>query len=449
MNFIKKILPVILVVFTIALLGSSANAEKESVEVNNYLIHAEDEIENGNFDKALEYYDQAIQKYPSFVESYAYKAELLEELKRSDEAISEYEEALKIEPNNITIVLDFMNLYYSHDNFEEAAKLLDKAVALDPKHSIALYNRACVYSILNKKGEAIDSLKESILYDINAKANAMKDTDFENIRTEVAFQALMATNVRLDGQFLELEKAPIEKNGRILLPLRGIFEGLGAKINWNNKTKTIEAVKGNITISLQIGRSVSKVNKETKKLDVPATIVNGSTYVPVRFVSEALGADVKYYSSLKLIDIYTKDADKRSLSKEESEKIITELDKTVDKFVIDGIYRDPYNLESTEAIIFFSVKDISNLEKFKSLDDNIKAKYLNDYAQENWGDVLGCEVVHLNFIFDGRIYYSIDTKYEAASSSLEIKEYKKGLNFNVVVQDREKNTYKYYYSSAQ
>lgn len=95
----------------------------------------------------------------------------------------------------------------------------------------------------------------------------------------------------------------IIKSGSTLVPLRGIFESLGATVQWNQSTKTIDASKGNTKIWLKIGSKTTKVNGKTVTIAVPAQIVNGSTLVPLRFISEVLGANVQWTQASKTIDI--------------------------------------------------------------------------------------------------------------------------------------------------
>ena len=83
-------------------------------------------------------------------------------------------------------------------------------------------------------------------------------------------------------------------DGRTLLPLRSLFESLGAEVNWNAKSNTVIATKGSTKVELTINSKTVKINGMTKTLDVPAKLINGSTMVPVRFVSEALGAEVEW-----------------------------------------------------------------------------------------------------------------------------------------------------------
>ncbi|MEJ8547237.1 copper amine oxidase N-terminal domain-containing protein [Brevibacillus borstelensis] len=97
----------------------------------------------------------------------------------------------------------------------------------------------------------------------------------------------------IDGQLQTFQKPPVEIDGRTLVPLRAIFEALGAKVDWDEATQTVTATKDNNTIQLTIGSKVAYKNGKKINLDVPAQLYNGdTTMVPIRFVSEALGAKV-------------------------------------------------------------------------------------------------------------------------------------------------------------
>lgn len=103
--------------------------------------------------------------------------------------------------------------------------------------------------------------------------------------------------VYIDHQRLYLDVAPVIDQGRTLVPMRKIFERLGAEIGWDEGTKTVTAVKGDLEIKLTAGKTTVLVNGKKVKLDVPAKVINGRTLVPMRFVGETLGAKVNYVTS--------------------------------------------------------------------------------------------------------------------------------------------------------
>jgi len=84
------------------------------------------------------------------------------------------------------------------------------------------------------------------------------------------------------------------EHGVTLVPLRGIFEELGAEVTWNRENKTVYASKGNVSIALKIGSTNAKINGNTVTLSVPAQANSGQTLVPLRFISESLGANVQW-----------------------------------------------------------------------------------------------------------------------------------------------------------
>ena len=93
--------------------------------------------------------------------------------------------------------------------------------------------------------------------------------------------------------------APIELQGeivggRFLVPMRSIFEGLGAAVEWDGTTRTVTGIRGDTTVSLVIDNRNAVVNGEGIQLDVPAQLVANRTYVPASFVARALGADVSW-----------------------------------------------------------------------------------------------------------------------------------------------------------
>lgn len=113
--------------------------------------------------------------------------------------------------------------------------------------------------------------------------------------------------IEIYGREVKFDVMPVNINGRVLVPLRGIFETLGAKVSWDDATKTVNATREDTSISLTIDKNVAVVNDKEVSLDVPATIIESRTLVPVRFVSEALGEKVDWIDSTKTVVIVSKD----------------------------------------------------------------------------------------------------------------------------------------------
>ena len=96
---------------------------------------------------------------------------------------------------------------------------------------------------------------------------------------------------------------PVNISGRVLVPLRGIFEKLGAEIQWRDDIKTVYATKGAKKVVVTIDSTYARIDGQPVTMDVPATIIEGRTMVPVRFVSEAMGEDVAWDDATKTVII--------------------------------------------------------------------------------------------------------------------------------------------------
>ena len=115
-------------------------------------------------------------------------------------------------------------------------------------------------------------------------------------------------NFTVDGVQKELDSPPIIKNGRTLLPIRAVIESLGGTIGWDGTEKKVTITLNSTNIELWIGKSIAKVNGADKPIDsqnpnVVPEIINGRTMLPVRFVTENLGAKVDWDGDTKTVTI--------------------------------------------------------------------------------------------------------------------------------------------------
>lgn len=103
-------------------------------------------------------------------------------------------------------------------------------------------------------------------------------------------------SVVLDGTELSFDVAPQIINGRTMVPMRKIFEEMGATVRWFDETQTVRAVQSICFVQATINDNVMTVNGTPKILDVPPMLKDGRTLVPVRFIAEAFGAKVEWQS---------------------------------------------------------------------------------------------------------------------------------------------------------
>jgi hypothetical protein len=100
--------------------------------------------------------------------------------------------------------------------------------------------------------------------------------------------------VYIDGNPVTYEQSPVLEKGYVFVPMRAIFEQLGAEVEWIGEYDMLLAGKGDLELAYRIGERTAEINGETIPLNAAGKIVNGSTMMPIRFVAEALGASVKW-----------------------------------------------------------------------------------------------------------------------------------------------------------
>jgi Copper amine oxidase N-terminal domain len=107
--------------------------------------------------------------------------------------------------------------------------------------------------------------------------------------------------VVVNGSPMQFVQPPIERAGRVFVPLRGIFEQLGATVVYSNGT--INATGNGRTVSLQIGSNQATVNGQPQTLDEAPFIQGASTLVPLRFIATSLGASVDWNNNTSTVTI--------------------------------------------------------------------------------------------------------------------------------------------------
>jgi hypothetical protein len=125
----------------------------------------------------------------------------------------------------------------------------------------------------------------------------------------------------VNGKQPEFDVAPFVKDGRTLVPFRAIAASLKAEVSYDSATRTVTVVRGDVTVSLTLGSDTAYVNGAAVKLDVAAESVEGRTVIPLRFLSEAFGAEVEF------------DAETQSVIITESTEVEAEATATTDTTV--------------------------------------------------------------------------------------------------------------------
>lgn len=211
--------------------------------------------------------------------------------------------------------------------------------------------------------------------------------------------------VFIDGSPLTMDVAPSLEQGRTLVPLRAIFEALDATVEWNESDQNVTAQKGNMSVRLQIGNNSALKNGMQVMLDVPPRIVNDRTLVPLRFVSESLGAQVDWDGINQKVSItsgtggqlISSDSSQQATGKPAQSTPSTDVDLSVS---VNKYLLLPFTEKKFDAAYIYRYKLLAKpLDPGKYLlDKPLKVDY-SQYVtltgnQDGWGGCIGRSIVH-------------------------------------------------------
>jgi len=134
---------------------------------------------------------------------------------------------------------------------------------------------------------------------------------FDNGKTLITSSMIHINNsskvaVEIDNEMINFDQEPVIYNNRTMVPMRKIFEELGAQVSWDAKTKTAFGKKGDRTVKVTVGQKHININSKIVNLDTAPFILSGRTLVPARAIAEGLGCDVDWNSKYNLVLITSK-----------------------------------------------------------------------------------------------------------------------------------------------
>ena len=112
--------------------------------------------------------------------------------------------------------------------------------------------------------------------------------------------------VEVDFGTIQFDTPPVNINGRVLVPVRAIFEAMGAEVTWNAGTKTVTSKLDNNIVVMQIDSTIMRINGEPKTIDVAPKIISNRTLVPARAAAEAFDCKVQWLGPQNKVVISTK-----------------------------------------------------------------------------------------------------------------------------------------------
>nr|WP_240159983.1 copper amine oxidase N-terminal domain-containing protein [Paenibacillus aceris] len=121
--------------------------------------------------------------------------------------------------------------------------------------------------------------------------------------TPVAIQPIPAESVLSPNIFIKFDAPPVIINGQAYLPIRSVSESFGAAVDWDQDSLTVTVSTEYRTITNRIHDDKAYVDGEPVQIDGPAYLLEGRTYVPLRFIAESLGLLVDWNASAQIIQI--------------------------------------------------------------------------------------------------------------------------------------------------
>ena len=138
-------------------------------------------------------------------------------------------------------------------------------------------------------------------------------------------------SLTVNGEKVETQVPPTIIDGRTMVPVRDIFEACGAKVNWDVNTKTITGEKGNTTVVMQIDSNMLFINEDVTEMDATPVIIDGRTLAPARYVAESFGGIVDWDAENKVVMIdVTDDEEVTETTTEETTQSTTVTEETTE-----------------------------------------------------------------------------------------------------------------------
>ena len=162
-----------------------------------------------------------------------------------------------------------------------------------------------VYEEIIPEEEALEDVTETVVEDVVDPESYEEITDTPDVNDYNVVEE-EKIKVYVNGRRILFDADPMLVNGRTMVPVRAIFEALGATVTWDNNTNTAVGVLGDTTIKITIGQTYLLKNGEKVSLDSPALLSSSRTFVPVRAIAESYNCNVDWINDTKTVTIISK-----------------------------------------------------------------------------------------------------------------------------------------------
>lgn len=231
------------------------------------------------------------------------------------------------------------------------------------------------------------------------------------------------TVVKVDGKSVSFDVNPINEKGRLLVPMRQIFEALGAIVTWDDKTQTVMAGKENTLITMKIGQFTAQKNQQPVQLDAAPKLVRWRTMVPLRFVGEALGATVTWDPKTNTVEITSPKPITDIVKPPAIDDTLPPTDLSAGLGAIFGNiggfsdYKFTPTIEENTIILAIEINNADGIQKWQNLDNEAKRVFLKNIVDKL------CIWYPKKSVFNVKVTYTIYSEKSKAEYGDTIIEY--------------------------
>ncbi len=232
-------------------------------------------------------------------------AQVLTRLGKVQEASANLRQVLESDPTNTHALMAMARRLKESGDLTGSREHLDRLNLVQGESTVVLSLKSEVLENEGKVEEAISAIEKAVSQDPRAAHLRQR---LSTLYHQAQKQGVPVEEIKVfvEGQKPKFDVLPVIENSRTLVPLRAMAEAVGAEVNWDAATQTITLVKGERRISMAVNSDQAEVGGQKIKLDVAAKIKDGRTMVPLRFVGEALDAEVTWDGDSKMITVLEK-----------------------------------------------------------------------------------------------------------------------------------------------
>lgn len=189
------------------------------------------------------------------------------------------------------------------------------------------------------------------------------------ISSSSSFAANQEITLAVNGSIISTDVNPVAINNRTLVPIRAVSEHLGATVGWISEFQevTLRFNKQNTTIKMKLGSNIIEKNGRASAIDVSPQAINNRTMVPIRFISEMLGYEVLWDNDSKTVNIIAEDL-------QGTNEIISFKDKRLEEIIRKEIKKPNGNIYKSDVVgiktlypAFDTINSLEGIEHLTSL----------------------------------------------------------------------------------